>query len=44
MKRKNVNPVAKALRSPVCRQKIVNSKKVYNRKVRQPVADVDIRF
>lgn len=43
MKRKP-NPVAKALRSPVCRQKIVNSKKVYNRKVRHPVACVDIRF
>ena len=36
MKRKH-NPVAKALRNPVCRQKIVNSKKVYNRKVRHPV-------
>jgi pyrimidine deaminase RibD-like protein len=39
-----VNPVAKALRNPVCKQRIVNSKKVYNRKVRHPVASVDIRF
>ena len=44
MKRKTINPVAKALRDPVCRQKIVNSKKVYNRKVRHRVAGVDIRF
>ena len=36
MKRKP-NPVAKALRDPVCRQRIVKSKKVYNRKVRHPV-------
>jgi len=35
-----VNPVAKALRNPVCKQRIVNSKKVYNRKVRHPDASV----
>jgi len=29
-----VNPVAKALRNPVCRQRIVPSKKVYRRKAR----------
>lgn len=44
MKRKTINPVAKALRTPVCRQKIVNSKRVYKRKVRHPVAVVDIPF
>ena len=33
MKRKAVNPVAKALRNPVCRPKvIVDKKSVYNRK------------
>jgi len=30
--KKKPNPVAKALRNPVCKQQIVNSKKVYNRK------------
>ena len=29
-----VNPVAKALSHPVCRQRIVPSKKVYRRKAR----------
>ena len=33
MKRKTVNPVAKALRTPVCRPKVfVDKKSVYNRK------------
>ena len=31
MKRKP-NPVAKALRNPMCRQRIIKNKKVYNRK------------
>ena len=43
MKRKP-NPIAKALRNPVCKQRIVNSKKVYKRKMRHNVALVDIRF
>ena len=32
MKRK-VNPIAKALRNPICRQRIVKNKKAYNRKI-----------
>lgn len=32
MKRKTINPVAKALKTPVCRQRIVKSKLTYNRK------------
>jgi hypothetical protein len=36
--KKKPNPVAKALRNPVCKQRIVNSKKVYKRKLRHPVA------
>ena len=36
--KKKPNPVAKALRNPVCKQQIVNSKKVYKRKLRHPVA------
>lgn len=31
MKRK-VNPIAKALRNPMCRQRIIKNKKVYDRK------------
>ena len=44
MKRKAINPVAKALRNSICKQQIVNSKRVYKRKLRHPVALVDIRF
>jgi hypothetical protein len=32
MKRKTINPVAKALRTPVCKQRIVQSKLTYKRK------------
>jgi len=42
--KKKPNPIAKALRNPVCKQQIVNSKKVYKRKLRHPVALVDIRL
>jgi len=42
--KKKPNPIAKALRNPICKQQIVNSKKVYKRKLRHPVALVDIRL
>ena len=39
MKRKP-NPVAKALRNPVCRQRIVKSKSTYNRKHKHKRCDI----
>ena len=30
--KKKPNPVAKALRNPICKHQIIKSKKVYNRK------------
>jgi hypothetical protein len=39
MKRKTINPVAKALRDPVCKPRIVQSKVVYKRKLKHKGCD-----